>query len=633
MRRIWWWLIPLLLLTTALGARGLNVDPLWGDEVNSLLDAGVPVYGVRSPAQIWEGVANRNPWHAPGYFILLAQWAAFVGWTPPLLRALSLLAGLLGVAWTYRLGRDLLNPTAGVFAAALLGVSAFFVYYLHELRMYALFALLTPFNLWCYLRVMRVVGGRANAAHWAGLLLSTIAMLYTHYLAALPLAVIGAYHLLIAPRAWRARGWWAVVGVMLAAGALFLPWAQVLLVGLGRTAEGQSPSPASLSLWDVLVRVVVLFSNGFSPLLLAALVCALLTRTRGRREAWFFALGLLGLLLAVHAALDLVNDRGRTRYLMGLWPLLALVAGLGLSHLWSSARFQRAAAGLLLAVWAGLGVWHSFTPGFMAGMDSELFTFPLDDLQRALRAEAFEGDGVIGYLPDGQRRWVYDRTDDSADMYLAELPVSHTLVRTLNDSGAQREAFEEAMTRNAAPRLWLAAMPTAPAARLDELRGWLDAEYQYCRAVVDQPRLRLDLYARAPVCCQPDPGAPRMRFGGVALVDYTLPPAIVDDALWMTLVWGMGDGVPLHAYSAGLHVFNAAGEKVAQADYGLSPAPLTCRETTLDTSALPPGEYTLRVTVYAWQTGARLTGTVAATGETAELLPLGTFRVEPGENG
>jgi hypothetical protein len=190
------WLVPVILVTFWLGARGLNADPLWGDERLSIYDAGGGPYEPRTLTQIWEGVTARNPWHAPGYFIVLSGWGRLVGWQPPSLRAMSLLFGVLGVACTYRLGRDMVSPRVGLIAAAAVGTSAFFVYYLHELRMYTLFVVLTAFTIWVYWRI--VTGKREpHGLLWAGLLVGASGMLYTHYFASLPLFAIVLYNVLV----------------------------------------------------------------------------------------------------------------------------------------------------------------------------------------------------------------------------------------------------------------------------------------------------------------------------------------------------------------------------------------------------------------------------------------------------
>jgi len=124
--RAWFWLVPLLLLTTWLGARWLNADAIWHDEYWSLFNAGGAQYGPLTPAQIWERISLYDAPQAPGYYLLLGGWGSLVGWSAFADRALSLLFGVLAVAWAYRLGRDLVSARVGLYAGAVLGTSAFF---------------------------------------------------------------------------------------------------------------------------------------------------------------------------------------------------------------------------------------------------------------------------------------------------------------------------------------------------------------------------------------------------------------------------------------------------------------------------------------------------------------------------
>lgn len=154
-RRLTVFLVVLLLLIAAwLGARSLNADAIWYDEYWSIYDAGGAHYGPLSPAQIWERVSGRNPWHAPGYFFLMGAWGSLTGWTAFAARSLSLLVGLLTIAWTYRLGKDIASARVGLSAATLLGTSALYASYLHELRAYTLYTLFTVVTLWAYWKIL-----------------------------------------------------------------------------------------------------------------------------------------------------------------------------------------------------------------------------------------------------------------------------------------------------------------------------------------------------------------------------------------------------------------------------------------------------------------------------------------------
>src|SRR5690349_20557909 len=105
-----WILVALLLVVSALGAYNLYTTTIEGDEAHSIEDAGGPITYRMSPTEMWERIARTNPWHTPGYFMILSVWGEFVGWDPPVLRALSLFFGLLAIALTYRLGRDVVSP-------------------------------------------------------------------------------------------------------------------------------------------------------------------------------------------------------------------------------------------------------------------------------------------------------------------------------------------------------------------------------------------------------------------------------------------------------------------------------------------------------------------------------------------
>ena len=62
----------------------------------------------------------------------------------------------------------------------------------------------------------------------------------------------------------------------------------------------------------------------------------------------------------------------------------------------------------------------------------------------------------------------------------------------------------------------------------------------------------------------------------------------------------------LSDYSLAVHVIDQRGQRVAQGDTGVGPGAIVPLRSEIDISALPPGDYELRVALYDWQTGARL---------------------------
>ena len=67
------------------------------------------------------------------------------------------------------------------------------------------------------------------------------------------------------------------------------------------------------------------------------------------------------------------------------------------------------------------------------------------------------------------------------------------------------------------------------------------------------------------------------------------------------------DDYLLAHYSLAVHIIDPlSGERVAQGDVGVGPGAFVPVGSEIDVSALPPGEYEVRVALYDWRTGERL---------------------------
>ncbi|MCA9915753.1 MAG: glycosyltransferase family 39 protein, partial [Anaerolineae bacterium] len=219
----WVWLVLLLLFTTWLGVRGLNLDAINYDEHWTIRIIGAEPYG---PATLPAVIANatEDPWQPPLYYLLLWLWSQLAGATPFALRFLTTLVGLLSVASAYQLGKNIFGEfsrkpvkvgdhmgsplqrtdiSAGLYAAILLGGSSLLAIYLHELRPYALYILFTILALWAYWRSVH-----AAKLGWRGgtfLFLSLAGLIYSHYFSIVVIVAVGLYHLLFVPKN---RRWW-----------------------------------------------------------------------------------------------------------------------------------------------------------------------------------------------------------------------------------------------------------------------------------------------------------------------------------------------------------------------------------------------------------------------------------------
>jgi hypothetical protein len=619
----WWWLVPLLLLTFWLGARGLDANPIWRDEWYSIRDATVSI----NPIDIWNKTAATNPWHVPGYFIVLSAWGRLIGWTPPVLRALTLLVGMLALSYTYRLGRDLVSRRVGLYAAAILGTSAFFTYYLHEVRMYAFMVLFVVFTLWVYFRILRAKRP-PEALAWLSFTCGAAAILYTHYFAAMPLIALGLYHLLIAPKN---RRWWQITAALAISALLFVPWISALLKGLRLASVSTDRRALSMNYDDLLRMIAYLFSNGAEVLLLVVVVVAVVALRRhmhGAGRVWFMALATLAATVIVNQIVHIIGIP-ESRYLMALWPLLALVAALGIAQM---GRWQRGLPLLVLGLWMALGVANSFNPEFAKFMyyDGIRLTFPVHVVMRELRDRAYPGDYIVNVMAaDAQSGWYghifgfYQEREGPAGDFGA--------IETLpDDEAAQRQQSILTQIGQGRQGVWLAYLPESQAAPMSSLQAaLLEAGYGLCGQVVSRPNVHIDEYARSSACCRPESGnhAPIIQYGdGLALSGFDLLPE-QNGTLPVMLAWAGGDTMPPYTYSYALHVLDADGALVAQADTGLPPNAFLCSQQPIPIGDLPAGTYTVSVVVYAWESGAQLAGTLVATGEQGTRLPVRSFTI------
>ncbi|MEJ5200435.1 MAG: glycosyltransferase family 39 protein, partial [Anaerolineae bacterium] len=355
----------------ALGVRcyGLTYHSLWFDEVVSAYWASRPA------AEIWRvGMALVQDKHPPLYYLLLHGWTALFGGSDLAVRALGALIGALAMWPVYAIGRRLGNARGAAWAALLLALNPFLVWYSQEARMFmpaTAFALVGFYGLW------RIAHGEwrtpsAAALSWLLLVGGLTAALYSYLYAAFLMPVVGLWLLMIR---WERRHertasrdfWLGVLGLAVTS-ALFLPlaWAAWRVSGAeatpGRPFAGMwGPLATMLKVyvfgwpaWDP--RLVTLFATIAG--LLALFGCAAPSPARGRRWGGLYLAAWLGVVLLVGGIL-LARDRqvfAEVRYQIVLAPALCLAMGRGIERLWMWRRpaGMIAAAGMIALTAAAL---------------------------------------------------------------------------------------------------------------------------------------------------------------------------------------------------------------------------------------------------------------------------------------
>ena len=616
------WALAPLLLATLLTVPQLQVDAFHGDEPKSLLAAGVHPDGPDSIGAVTDYIRQNSPEQALGWPVLLFFWGRIGGWEELTIRSLSFLAGMLTLAWVYRCGRDFFSSGAGVLATLLLASSLFFLAYMVYARVFSTVTLFSLICLWCY---HRTYVSRRPAGKFAqvGLVASATGLLYSHFFAALLLPALLLHHLLFA-KAKESR--WHPFLLFALAGLLALPQLPVLLQGMENTMGNERLHARAFSTGELVSHLAHALSNGLvlltSPAgeaFVTGLVLVFmaflwrqlraLAKNRVYRYPVFVTATLLATGLAINQAARVIEG-SRIRYLIPLWPLCALLAG---SFLWQ--RFDRNSSLIrrLLLLWLCLAVWLFTATSFRYELGF-FFQSRLHRVTAAAADQVTEHEGLVVRIDNTfegirQAAWM-------AQEGKMRYPFSLYL------SGRDEVLSTLMSARSSHPFVWL--MRHDDSVAISSLQAF-ESGLLFCERVLDQWGFKLERYTGTASRCPDDPL--RLDFGpdihwGAALAEKK------EDSLRVEVHLYSRDRSLLDRYSLALHVIDpATDERVAQGDVGVGPGTFVPVRSDVDVSALPPGDFELRVALYDWRTGERLEARDQDTGLVSDMHVLQRFRV------
>jgi len=170
---------------------GIGSSSLWYDEMFTLRASGLPLASLISDLP-----AARHP---PLYYATMHFWLMF-GSGESWARGLSFTAGIVSILLTYLLGRELFSRRAGLWAAALVSVSPFLVWYSRDATDYSWAIMFVLASLYFLARGVK----RGGWKNWLAYSLVTLAAAYTHFFAAFVLLGEIPLFLLVAED-WRER--------------------------------------------------------------------------------------------------------------------------------------------------------------------------------------------------------------------------------------------------------------------------------------------------------------------------------------------------------------------------------------------------------------------------------------------
>lgn len=616
------WMVVVSLLAFTFGAHGLNTDVIWADELTSVGHMGV-FDAPASPTDIIASIDDKSSQHMPLYFLLGAGWANFAGWSQYSLRVISLFAGVLMLAWTYRLGADVMNRRTGVIASALFGSSAFMIIYLHEIRMYSLFVMLAVMHTWLYWRIAH--DRPITRLTWVLFIATTATLFYTHIFSGVVFAGLGIYHLLIIRKT---RNWLNVIIVWGLGAVIFLPYLPTVLKGFFLATNKISTITTAMSTPELIGSFIHLVTNGTSLFLipLAGFFLFAIWKTRDRRVLRFLVVTLIMfvVLVLINYRFGLVPLR-RARYLLILWfPFMMLFAyGLTMLPRW------RIIAGIMLVLW-GISGWMLYRQAgfldYIGTLDAVNFYPPMQQYVYVLDGKSRPHDYVLGFTQANfvNRRSKHDKS--TADYYMEALAgIDGAFVPDHYDADELTDTLPTYIDDN--PFLLLTYDPQAVPENYDLVAGMLADDYAECQTVVDESDVRVVRYILKPWGCDHE-YAPITYENGVTIVDKLATYHEESQSVHVLTGWQVANEQLLYEYNVSLQIVTPDWQNVGQTDRHLHDDLLKWYVTDLPVADLPSGDYRVMVIVYGRDTGEKVTGTDLNTGETGTILPIASFTIE-----
>ncbi len=606
-----------LLLAFALGAAGLNADVIWLDELYSVSDMGV-FNPPRSPAQIISAIRVHND-HVPLFFLMVAGWSQLAGWSQFALRFMSLVSGVLMIAWLYRLAADAVNRRTAVAAALLMSTNAFAILYFHELRMYALLMLLAVMHSGLYWRLAH--GFRATRLMWFLFILTAAMLLYTHNYAIIVFAGLGGYHLLFVSKS---RRWLNIILAWGVGALLFLPYAplwieDLLQYSIRAGTFYKYPTPPSLRTVAV---IAYLWVNGF-PFIVLALILSFGCALRQRRNPAILrllviALMMMALLLVVGQFTSLPTDR--VRYSLILWFPFFILFAYGLT----SVPRWRLVTTLFLLLWSAAGYQLSRSAeilDYADGSEARLYP-PLYEYLYHLKHKANAADYLIGFTSLMRTGWW-----SPANYYLQAQPGLDGVFLSASRRRYQLESDVKAIL-DEHPYVLLAYNPADPAPNADKTLEIMRQEgYIPCAVIIDEPGWRAQRYVNQVMGCDHQP-APIVYDNRIKVIDRFARYVPESKALQILTWWEVADEDLLNEYNVSMQIITPDWRNVRQEDRHLYELP-PWDVIDLSTEGLPPGDYRLMMILYHRITGEKVSGLDLASGETGNILPLLSFTIKP----
>lgn len=344
-------ILVVILIGFGLCVWNLASQSIWWDEAFTVQMTS------HGPNNLWQMLltGDRNP---PLYFVSVALWGSVAGWSEFSLRFLSVVWGVIGLAFLFNLTKRLFGTHAGLWALVVAAASPALVVYSQEARMYSAFFALTAATLYFGIRLF----GFGNQKSAWSFLLCEAALLLTHYFAIPIVATLNlfAFAILFRQHAkFSAYAKW--IGGQVLAALPVLIWTTVVFATPGNLIAAKEAPPEAftfiyqvLTLWLTGVRALDLAQLDLMLPAIGLMIIAAIGAWlgHGRRALSVIVFGIVALVIAF--ALTSVLTSFHPRYALPYGILLFALFGAGVSSITSRRIWPTAIGGLVIVVTIGL---------------------------------------------------------------------------------------------------------------------------------------------------------------------------------------------------------------------------------------------------------------------------------------
>lgn len=604
-------LFVILGLGWGLRTHDLDARSLWADEGWTMLLSEGPALD-----EVTRTLAADQ--HPPAFFMAFRLWRNVAGESEIAGRYFSVLAAMLAIAAAYQMGRTLYGVPAGVLAALMLTLSDLHIDLAQEVRHYSWLATLIILSSLFYARWWR----NPTRTNRLGYVLSSILLLYTHYLGGYVLVAQFVHMLLTVRPMKRLANALFLFGAVCAA---FLPWALVVLeqnrVRWDNPLYYQNALPNTAETYRM-IRTALLGQHYALLGLLALLGLVILSyaqRNNGDRSCirwrplWptvylvLWILVMVGVTVAINARRDFLTVRN----FIVIVPALALLVARGLSNLPATTRGFVVMLIVVISL-TTVDARRSY-PDWRA-VTQNVTQYHLVD--EPVLMDVWVGDFPVRYYIDRQMGSATPRVSlrEWRDTYRAQF------LPTLLGYIQQQDAF------------WLVDWGTDS---LEYASLIEEAGFQRTAALsVDHQGTPIFSYRYDRLS-----GDPVARFGNLfALQKVAAPTHAAPGDTLRIMMWWVAEQAPPLDYSVSVFVLDESGTLVAQHDGspldGAAPTStwqpgatqFDAHRVTLPDDLLP-GSYQLGVRVYWYGDNAALSATGPRQDIPADYILLGTLAI------